>query len=427
MALKLGEKYLSGQIITYMGNKRKLLPVISALVDNIQTELGYSELTIGDGFSGSGIVSRLFKTKAAKLYSNDLAGYSKTLNECYLATPDEKTLEQIKKYISGVPHGDTPQTPIEHGVKPPNDNGGDTPQTPIMDKSPQVLRGICGVSKPPSAIETASSGVDGVSPPFVSGNWAPASPLINENDRVFFTYENGKRIDYLRDYIATLPPAYQPFLLAPLLVECSIHNNTNGQFSAFYKDAEAAKGAYGGKGGIDLKRITQPITIPFPLFDPHPCQVNITQLDTNAWAKKLGSEMELDIVYYDPPYNKHPYNIYYFMLDVINNWDKTTPIPATNRGQPKDRTKSLYNSSTNAKEALDDLLANTKAKYIILSYNDGGIIPIPELDTLLAKHGQHVEKIPLDHKTYNRLKGISNYKRTQEYKAVKEYMYVVKR
>lgn len=391
MALKLGEKYLSGQIITYMGNKRKLLPVIGALVDNIQTELGHSELTIGDGFSGSGIVSRLLKTKASKLYSNDLAGYSKTLNECYLATPDEKTLKQIKVFIDVVTHGDTPSTP--HDIS-----------------SNQIISGVCGVS-----------------PPFVSGNWAPASPLISENDRVFFTYENGKRIDYLRDYIATLPPAYQPFLLAPLLVECSIHNNTNGQFSAFYKDAEAAKGAYGGKGGIDLKRITQPITIPFPLFDPHPCQVVITQLDANVWAKNIGKEVELDIVYYDPPYNKHPYNIYYFMLDVINNWDKTIPIPKTNRGQPNDRTKSLYNSSTKAKEALDDLLANTKAKYIILSYNDGGIIPIAELDTLLAKHGRHVEKIPLDHKTYNRLKGISNYKRTQEYKAVKEYMYVVKR
>ena len=426
MALKLGEKYLSGQIITYMGNKRKLLPVISALIDNIQAELGYSELSIGDGFSGSGIASRLFKTKASKLYSNDLAGYSKTLNECYLATPDAKTLAQIKVFIDRVTHGDTPSTPVGHGVTPPNDS---------LDKSPEVLRGICGVSPQPTAIETATSGVCGVSPPlsfggvtpWVSGNWAPASPIISENDRVFFTYENGKRIDRLRDYITTLPPAYQPFLLAPLLVECSIHNNTNGQFSAFYKDAEAFKGAYGGKGGVDVKRITQPITIPFPLFDPHPCQVVITQLDANVWAKKLGSEVELDIVYYDPPYNKHPYNIYYFMLDVINKWDKTTLIPATNRGQPNDRTKSLYNSLSKAKEALDDLLANTKAKYIILSYNDGGIIPIAELDTLLAKHGQRVEKIPLDHKTYNRLKGISNYKRTQEYKAVKEYMYVVKR
>ena len=78
-----------------------------------------------------------------------------------------------------------------------------------------------------------------------------------------------------------------------------------------------------------------------------------------------------------------------------------------------------------AKDALDDLIGNTKAKYIILSYNDGGIIPIPVVDELLAKHASSVEKIPIDHKTYNRLKGISNYKRTAEYKPVKEFIYVI--
>ena len=33
-----------------------------------------------------------------------------------------------------------------------------------------------------------------------------------------------------------------------------------------------------------------------------------------------------------------------------------------------------------------------------------------------------VEKIPITHKTYNRLKGISNYKREKEYKDVKEFI-----
>lgn len=115
------------------------------------------------------------------------------------------------------------------------------------------------------------------------------------------------------------------------------------------------------------------------------------------------------------------------MLDIINTWDKTATIPATNRGQSDSRTKSLYNSTSKAKDAMNDLLLNTHAKYIILSYNDGGIIPIADLDALLAKHGKSVEKIPIDHKTYNRLKGISNYKRTKEYKAVKEFMYVIKK
>jgi adenine-specific DNA-methyltransferase len=161
----------------------------------------------------------------------------------------------------------------------------------------------------------------------------------------------------------------------------------------------------------------------------HPCEIIISQLDTNIWARNLkNNNVEMDIVYYDPPYNKHPYNNYYFLLNIINTWDKTITIPRGNRGQ-SNRTKSIYNSTTTTKvkDVMNDLLLNTNAKYIILSYNDGGIIPIAELDALLAKHGKSVEKIPIDHKTYNRLKGISNYKRTKEYKPVKEFMYVIKK
>jgi adenine-specific DNA methylase len=87
----------------------------------------------------------------------------------------------------------------------------------------------------------------------------------------------------------------------------------------------------------------------------------------------------------------------------------------------------MYNSVTHAKRAMTDLITNTRAKYIMLSYNDGGIIPIVELDKLLEETATGtVKKIPIDHKTYNRLKGISNYKRTGEYKPVKEYLYVIK-
>ena len=55
--------YLKKQIITYMGNKRKLLTKISEIIDMIVQELG-NDLTCADAFSGSGIVSRLLKTKS---------------------------------------------------------------------------------------------------------------------------------------------------------------------------------------------------------------------------------------------------------------------------------------------------------------------------------------------------------------------------
>ena len=48
------------------------------------------------GFRGSGIVSRLFKTKAFKVYTNDIAGYSKTLNSCFLSSPSKKPRKKYK-------------------------------------------------------------------------------------------------------------------------------------------------------------------------------------------------------------------------------------------------------------------------------------------------------------------------------------------
>ena len=76
---------------------------------------------------------------------------------------------------------------------------------------------------------------------------------------------------------------------------------------------------------------------------------------------------------------------------------------------------------------MEELIKHTNARYIILSYNDGGIIPISELDDILKRNSLHVEKKPIVHKTYNRLKGISNYKREKDYQDVKEFLYVIKK
>ena len=367
--------YLKDQIITYMGNKRKLLDIIENSIDQIIPKINKKTLSFGDGFSGSGIVSRLLKKKCNKLFVNDLAGYSHTINQCYLSNPNQQTQNKIKQYID--------------------------------------------------IVNEISNHYEEIENPFISLHWSPKNKDILKQDRAYFTYENGKRIDKMRNYIETIPKKYIPYLLAPLLVECSIHNNTNGQFSAFYKD-ENGTGKYGGKNEIDIKRITKPIQIPYPIFHINDCKIQCSQNDTNEWAKSFQNREPLDIVYYDPPYNKHPYNIYYFLLDIINDWDTSIEIPDSNRGQPLNWRTSDYNSSKNAKKAMIDLLKNTNARYILLSYNDGGIIPIHELDKLLKESEQEVTKIPIDHKTYNKLKGISNYKREKEYKKVKEFLYILK-
>ena len=221
------QKYTTTQIITYMGNKRKLLPIIEEALDEIMKgNKVSSKLRVGDGFSGSGIVSRLLKTKAKELYTNDLAGYSKTLNMCYLAEPKKTMQKQIKKYI---------------------DNA----------------------NKRADEIQSGGKALSGC---WISNHWSPKTSTITESDRAYYTRENGWRIDVMRNYTESIPEKYRSYVLAPLLVECSIHNNTNGQFAAFYKDKDGKKGEYGGKTGTDIKRITQDIRIPYPIFEESGCK-----------------------------------------------------------------------------------------------------------------------------------------------------------
>lgn len=367
------DPYFKEQILTYMGNKRKFVEPLSGILTRVEEQIGKKkgELVMGEGFSGSGVLSRLFKTHSKNLFTNDIAGYAKTLNMCYLSN---------------------------------------------VSKSDKVkLISIIG------AANDFVNNSDSFYEKFISLYWSDFGEKNRKDTRSYFTEENALRIDKYMHFIKNkVHKSIQHFLMGPLLVECSMHNNTNGQFSAFYKDGNGI-GKLGGKKEIDLKRITKPITLTFPVLKTTKCLSNVSQMDTNKWVKTIPM---VDVMYYDPPYNKHPYSIYYFLIDIINNWDTEIEVPDTNRGQPKTWIKSDYNSFTNAEETFEDLIKNTKAKCIILSYNNGGIISIKNIDKILKKYGK-VEKIPIDYKVYNKLKGIAAYKRKGENKKVNEYLWVL--
>ena len=314
------ENYFTKQILTYMGNKRTFLHQIDSIISFIKTELGENNINIAEGFTGSGIVTRLFKNRIMgddsqeykNLYVNDMAGYSKTLNECYLTslkdlnTDDFENIglhfKKLKKFLS-----------IKNNPKP-----------------------------------------------FISKYWAPQNDNnIKEGERAYYTYKNACNIDKIMYYITNyVEPEYRSLLIGPLLVQCSIHNNTNGQFSAYYKNEEKTKGMYGGKKSVDLKRITGEILPMMPVLTEHKANIHISQLNTNDWIKTIP---KVDLVYYDPPYNKHPYNIYYFLLDIINKWDTNMEVPDTYRGQPRNWEKSTFCSLKNAKKSFEDLIKNTKS------------------------------------------------------------------
>lgn len=370
------DNYLKNQIITYLGNKRKLIFNIEDIVKNIYNQKK-RKLIIGDGFSGSGIVSRMLKRYSKELHVNDISDYSKILNQCFLSNISSGSLKELTKIVN---------------------EANDFVNNNILTNQ-KLLE------------------------PWISKHWAPCGE-IKENDRVYFTEINAKRIDWYYYYIKNyVPNNYKHFLHAVLIVKSSIHNNTLGQFSSFLKDENNKIGKYGGRNENDLHRILSNIELELPVYENHNCKVHISQKDTNDWIKQ---NVKYDLVYYDPPYNKHPYCIYYFLLDIIARWNTNESIPNSFRGQPKNWKKSKYNSITHAQETFDDLIKNTNSEYILISYNNNGIIKSDVMKEILSKYGS-VDKITLEHKTYNRYKGISEQKRKKTDEKINEFLWLLKK
>ena len=347
MTINYKSDYLTKHLITYLGNKRGLLPFIDSAVNDIKKELKEEHPTMFDGFSGSGCVARLFKHYASELFVNDYEGYAETINRCYLANKSEIDVARINYYIDKLNNLNLTYT-------------------------------------------------DG----FIRKNYSPKDDKnILQGERTFYTNKNALIIDNIRKYIKEIVekenPLLVPYVLAPLITKASINVNTAASFKGFYKN-KAGIGQFGGEGKNALKRIISDITLDYPVFCNNECEYTIYKGDTNAIIKKMP---EVDIVYYDPPYNQHPYGSNYFMLNIINDYEDSPQIQEGVAGISKDWNKSDYNKRREAGKAMEELIENTKAKYILVSYNNEGIIPENDFKDILEKYGK-ISKKTQEHNTF---------------------------
>ena len=361
------EAYLTEQIITYIGNKRSLLSFIGTSVDYVKEKLGKEKLDIVDIFSGSGIVSRFFKRYADTLYSNDLEDYCNTINRCYLTNKNDVDFARLAQFYDTV--------------------------TRILKTEP--LR--CG---------------------FISEMYAPADDRnIREGERVFYTTRNARYIDTARQLIEDVPEPYKTYLLAPLLYEASVHNNTSGVFKGFYKNSKTGIGQYGGDGRNALQRILADIELKLPVFSNFSCKTVILQEDANVLAEKLPP---VDLVYMDPPYNQHPYGSNYFMLNLINSYRRPEAVSRVS-GIPLEWNKSQFNKKQTARDSMYDLCSKLNARYLLISFSSDGFIGREEMVEMLSSLGE----VQVLDKDYNTFRGCRNLSGRDIH--VKEYLYLVEK
>ena len=84
--------YVEKNLIAYIGNKRRLLPLIEAALNRINIKDKKSKKFL-DVFAGTGVVSRLAKNLGFEVHTNDWEYYSYIMNQALL-TLDPDIMEK---------------------------------------------------------------------------------------------------------------------------------------------------------------------------------------------------------------------------------------------------------------------------------------------------------------------------------------------
>ncbi len=364
----MNQEYVHQTMLTCIGNKRKLVNHIVEIVDEIALKLQKEKLNIVDAFAGSSVVSRALSYRADTLHTNDLELYSYYMAQAYLQTPSVADQTKIRQHIDIMNH--------------------------LANNGPHSEGIICKLYAPKSTKD------------------------IKEGERCFYTRENALIIDTLRKYITDhVEPSLFVYCIVPLLNKASIHTNTAGVFKGFYK--KGTIGCFGGAAENALSRIMKPIQLEMPIWNDIGFTCRCYHQDINVLIHSLPDN--IDVMYLDPPYNQHPYGSNYFMLNVIATNVEPVEISKVS-GIPTNWNKSNYNKKAPAFESMKQLLeiGLQKSRYLVLSYNNEGILSIDDWNNLFSPYC--VEKREIDYDTF---KGSRNLKERSN--KVVEIMYIISR
>jgi adenine-specific DNA-methyltransferase len=180
----------------------------------------------------------------------------------------------------------------------------------------------------------------------------------------YFSMENARKIGWIREEIEQISENEEEkyLLLTSLIYAMDKVANTVGHYDAYRKVLDT--------------------TTPLKMLIPDvKTRMNNKNLVFKEDANNLVKKIDCDILYLDPPYNSRQYSDAYHLLENIVEWKKPEVFGVAKK-MDRSHIKSKY-CLKSATEAFEDLILNTKAKHILLSYNSTG-------DT---KHGRSNAKI----------------------------------
>lgn len=316
----------------YIGNKQRLLDFIDSVV--IKEGLP-TKGTFIDIFTGTTNVAKHYKKKGYRLITNDFMTYSYVSQNAYIKVNDYPSFEKVIKAekISANPR--------------------------IFKSKDDGLREVVKYLN-------KYSGKEG----FIFKHYAPAG----QYKRQFFSNENAKRIDATREKIeewktnSLINESEYNILLASLIDAADFVANMSGTYGAYLK--------------IWRSMALKSFTMLEPQLIESKLEHDIYKKDSNELIRKIKG----DVLYIDPPYNTRQYAPNFHILETLACWDNPEVRGKTGL-RPYDSQKSLYSQKSSCNKVFADLINNADTKFILLSYNNEGIIPDEFIRETLSKRG----------------------------------------
>ncbi len=345
----------------FIGSKENLIFFIERVIQ----ETGVEGRIFFDIFSGTTKVAQYFKKKGYHIISNDNLYFSYIMQKTYIENNTIPRFLYLTQWLKQKKTYENRKTEIENVIT--------------------FLNNIKGIKD------------------YVFENYSPSGKY----QRMYFSDENAQKIDGVLQTISWwkeygLISEMEEIILKTSLAEAIFFvSNISGTYGAYLKSWD--------------KRAFKSLTLKVPQFILSTNRHYCFQKDAN----KLIRNVETDILYLDPPYNTRQYISNYHVLETIARNDKIELKGKTGLRKDDYLYKSKFSRKSLCVEALEDLIMNAKANYILMSYNSEGIIPEVEIEKIFRKKGRNYIKFE---ENYRRFKSNS---KIASNRGVIEYIYFI--